>query len=603
MEVSQYTVAMRIVFYALAFLAGLSLHADELVPLALRQVKAGGEIGRRVDVTLHNNLLVLDVERDFLAPLAAREPKSGYIGLGKLLMSAVRLAAYSSNAEALAIKDRVVSRVLASQEPDGYLGFFLPANRLVKLWDIHEMGYLIAGLTDNYVFFNHKPSLAAAARAADYIVANWNKLPANWGSESGVAANVAATGLERAMIALARASGNQRYLDFVNGPRALGEWNLPIVIGRRPGIEGHVYHYMARSLAQLELYRTNPHPRLLEQANQALGFIEDEGMAVTGGVGQWEIWTDDQDGRGQLAETCATAYQIRVYESLLRLRGEARFGDLMERTIFNTLFAAQSPDGRRVRYYAPTEGPREYHPVDTYCCPTNYRRIVSELPEMIYYRRGRGIAVNLYTASRAELTVNQVSLAIAQVTEFPAEGDVLVRIDPARPVAFPLHLRIPSWASGARLMVNGEAATAAAGSFAVIEREWKRGDKVEIRLPMKPRLVLGRRRQAGRAAVLRGPIVYALNPAQNPELAKLDGSDLGRFTLDPAAMEVTSDSTVRPAGTAIRAGAWRPGYGIGLKHDLTLTLTEFPDPGATATYFKLRSLEAAMADELHRGRK
>jgi hypothetical protein len=402
------------------------------------------------------------------------------------------------------------------------------------------------------------------------------------------------------MLALARATGNRRYSEFVTGTRALGAWNLPIVIGRRPGIEGHVYHYMARTLAQLELHRMAPDARLLGQADRAVGFLEDEGMAVTGGAGQWEIWTDDQDGRGQLAETCATAYQIRVYDSLLRLRGDARYGDLMERTVFNSLFAAQSPDGRRIRYYAPTEGAREYHPVDTYCCPTNYRRIVAELPEMIFYRRGRGVAVNLYTASRAEMTVERVRVAITQETQFPSRGEVAIRVEPERAAAFPLWLRIPAWADGARVEVNGEAVKVSAGSFAVVEREWKRGDKVELTLPMKPRLVLGRRRQAGRAAVMRGPIVYTLNPAQAGELVKLDGADLGRFTLDPATFEVVADASVRPGGTAIRAGAWKPGYGIGLKPDLTLTLSEFPDPGAMATYFKLRDLGAGVGDDLHR---
>ena len=114
--------------------------------------------------------------------------------------------------------------------------------------------------------------------------------------------------------------------------------------------------------------------------------LRHDGLHITGGTGQCEIWTDDQDGRGDLGETCATAYQLRVYESLLRLRGEARMGDLIERTVFNTLFAAQSPDGRRLRYFAPTEGPRAYWTTDTYCCPCNYRRIVAELPGMVFLR-------------------------------------------------------------------------------------------------------------------------------------------------------------------------------------------------------------------------
>lgn len=573
--------------------------ADVLRPLAIRSVKVGGEIGRRIDAAVRNNVLVIDVERDFLAPLSTRDPKSGYIGLGKLLMSAVRFGAYTGDPQVVALKERLVRRVVAAQEADGYLGFISPADRMTKLWDVHEVGYLIAGLTDDYLLFGEKGSLAAAAKAADYVLAHWKQIPADWGERTGVATHVAVTGLERTMLQLARATGEKRYMEFVTGPRALGSWNLPIVIGRRPEIEGHVYAYMARSLAQLELHRMAPAPALLAQADRALDFLGDEGMAVTGGAGQWEIWTDDQDVRGQLAETCATAYQLRVYDSLLRLRGDARYGDLIERTVFNTLFAAQSPDGRRIRYYSPAEGPREYHPVDTYCCPTNYRRIVSELPEMVYYRRGNGAAVVLFTDSEAHFELAGQQVRLKQETDFPNSGSVVIRVEPALAVAFPLAIRIPGWAAGATLSVNGQTAAAQPGTFEVIDRPWKAGDRLELRLPMSPRLVRGRQRQAGRAAVLRGPIVYALNPSQNPELARLDAADLGRFTVDPGSLELISDRAVRPEGTGIRAGVWRPVYGTASKHDLTVTLTEFPDPGATATYFRLRDLSVAVDDELY----
>lgn len=576
---------------------------DVLAPVPLRDVKVGGEIGRRIDATIRNNLLVINADRDFLASLATRDPQSGYIGLGKLLMATVRFAAYSGDPKVVALKDRLVERILAAQEADGYAGYFSTARRIAKLWDVHELGYLIAGLTDNCRLFGDRRSLTAAKKAADYVVAHWNRIPGNWGETTGVATHVAVTGLERTLLALARETGVDRYTKFVLGPRSLGSWNLPIVVGRRAGIEGHVYAYMARTLAQLELYRRRPEPQLLGPATRAIDFLADEGMAITGGAGQWEIWTGDQDGRGHLAESCATAYQLRVYDSLLRLRGEARYGDLMERTVLNTLFAAQSPDGRRIRYYTPFEGPREYHPVDTYCCPNNYRRIVSELPEMIYYRKRDGVAVNLYTASELKMEVRGVPVRLRQETTFPGSGEITIHVEPARAATFALSLRIPLWARGAAIVVNGQSGPPLTpGSFAQLLREWKAGDRVVLTLPMKPRLVLGRQQQAGRAAVMRGPQVYALNPAQRSDLARLDAADLSRFTLDPASLEVIRDAGVRPEGTAIRAGAWKPGYGTAAKHDLTLVLTEFPDPGATATYFKLRDLGVAVPDELHRPR-
>jgi hypothetical protein len=350
-----------------------------------------------------------------------------------------------------------------------------------------------------------------------------------------------------------------------------------------------------------------PNPRPLHQTERALDFmLQHDGLHITGGTGQCEIWTDDQDGRGDLAETCATAYQLRVYDSLLRLNADARMGDLIERTIFNTLFAAQSPDGRRLRYFAPTEGPRSYWTTDTYCCPCNYRRIVSELPAMVFYRTAAGLAVNLYTPAEAKLTLGKdVPLRIRQETDYPNTGRVRLLLDPAQPVQFPLQLRIPHWARGAAVTINGKPAGGAvnAGAFFELTREWKAGDEVALDLPMSWRLVKGRQRQAGRVALMRGPQVFCLNPAQNSLLAKLDGTDLGYLAIAPASLAApVSSDAVRPGGLACKVSFWKPGFGLGDKADYELTLTEFPDPDGKATYFRLRDFSVAVEDELLAGR-
>jgi DUF1680 family protein len=172
--------------------------------------------------------------------------------------------------------------------------------------------------------------------------------------------------------------------------------------------------------------------------------LNNDGLMLTGSGGQWEIWTNDQDGRGALGETCATAYQIRIYDAILRQKGESLWGDLMERTIFNTLFAAQSPNGRQIRYFAPTEGKREYHPDDIYCCPNNYRRIIAELPTFVYYTTDNGVAVNLYTASKAELTLQKgQKLILQQETAYPSDGKVKLQLSMTKPTKFELKLRIP----------------------------------------------------------------------------------------------------------------------------------------------------------------
>jgi hypothetical protein len=594
---------LYVTYLALAVQAAPCAAAELLSPLELRDVKVGGEIGRRIEVTLTNNLLKLDVDRDFLPPFRTQDGKTSYIGLGKLIDSAVKLAAYSGDSRALALKRHMIEETLACQAADGYIGLFPPEQRIKTLWDVHELGYVIWGLLSDYRYFGDTRSLAAARKAADFVVKNWSALPEKWGEGADVAPHVAFTGIERTLLGLHRETGEPAYLNFVVHTRKLPEWDLGIVIGRRAGIEGHVYAYTCRCLAQLELNALQPDPRLTRPAERVIGFLtRQDGALVTGSAGQCEIWTDDQDARGDVGETCALAYQLRVYDRLLRTGGEARLGDLMERTIFNALFASQSPDGRRLRYFAPLEGERAYWSTDTYCCPCNYRRMIAELPTMVYYRMPHGLTVNLYTPSQAKLTVGKnVPLTVRQETAYPNDGSVRLTLEPAMPVSFALRLRIPVWASGASAAVNGKSVVGplVPGTFFEIRREWKSGDHVSLTLPMRWRLVKGRQRQAGRVAVMRGPLVFCLNPSQNPDLAKLDGAELGYIALNPESLaEPVPDATVRPDGLGCRVQAWKPGFGIAKETDYELTLTEFPDPHGKATYFRLRDFSGAVDDEL-----
>jgi hypothetical protein len=272
-------------------------------------------------------------------------------------------------------------------------------------------------------------------------------------------------------------------------------------------------------------------------------------------------------------------------------------GDLMERTIFNALFASQSPDGRQLRYFAPLEGNRTYWKTDTYCCPCNFRRIIAELPGFVFYRANDGVTVNLYTPAQAGLG----AVAVRQETDYPNSGRVRISVTPEKPSVFSLRLRIPAWATKASVTVNGQPARGSIkpGTFFEVRREWKRGDRVELDLPMEWRLVKGRQRQAGRVAVLRGPQVFCLNPAQNTAMSKLDGTELGYLALNPASLAAPVPSNaVRPDGIACRVQAWKAGFGLSPKADYELTLTEFPDPEGKATYFRLRDFSGAVDDEL-----
>ena len=576
---------------------------DQLFPVDLTNVKVGGEIGRRIDITIENNLLRLDVDNDFLASFQKKND-SGYIGLGKLIDGVVRMAVYTKNEKVILLKKHLIDETIKAQEPDGYIGNMTSGNRMWKLWDIHEMGYIIYGLTTNYKLFGEKQSLIAAEKAADYIIRNWSSMPDHWESSIDIAKHVAITGIHRTMLTLYNVTNDKRYLDFGLNQLDLINLDPGIVIGRKKLIEGHIYAYMAACLAQLELYRINPNEKLLVPTMKAMNFLTvKNGMSITGGAGQTEIWTEDQDGRGDLGESCATAYQLRVYDNLLRLRSDSRYGDIMERTIYNALFGAQSPEGRYIRYFTPSEGDRLYHNGDTYCCPCNYRRFISELPSMIYYRTENGVAINLYSNSTSDIVIDsRCTVKVQQDTDYPNSGHVVIHINPSEVRSFALKLRIPSWCKNASISVNGKLldGICKSGTFSTIDRLWRTGDQVVLEMPMEWRLVQGRQRQAGRVAIMRGPLLFCLNPAQNESLAKKDGADLGRIIIDLASIEPlpVKNSSVRPDGIGCRLKACNIPFSLGNTGNLLLTFTEFADPDGKCTYFKVPDLSVAVPDEL-----
>lgn len=581
---------------AVAFLVAVDSGAAEpFIPLEPGKVRLGGEIGRRIGVTIDNNLLAINIERDFVQPFIDRKRKDGFIGLGMLIDSLVHMAAHSGDARVLDLKKRTVAAAIATQEPDGYLGIMVPESRIQRLWDTHEMAYLIHALTSDFNLFKEKPSLAAATKIADLVMERLRAHPDRDLGDQTVSSDTATTGLDLALLRLSVASGNPRYRQFVVEHRRLPEWNLPIIRGRWGKVDGHAYAFVDHALAQAQLRRLEPlratDDRLLAQLRTAVDFLaRQNGLVITGACGDHECWHDTQQGTINLGETCATAYLLRLMDDCLRRDGDGRSGDVMERAIFNALFAAQSPDGRRIRYYTPFDGPRAYYHTDTYCCPCNYRRIVAELPSLVYYRTDEGVAVNLYTASQASLLLDGVKVEIRQETDYPRSGRVVITIDPAEPAEFPLRLRIPRWRQGATVAVNDEAAAAAepAGDrFFAITRTWRAGDRVMLEMPMPWRLVKGRVAQAGRVAVARGPQVFCLSRSRNKDVKGLDTVDLRLLVLDPATIEgPIPDDTIRPDGVACRVKAWRPGdFYPHTAPALKLTLTEFPDPDGEATYF------------------
>lgn len=560
---------------------------DQFRRIDLRSITVGGEMGRRIDAAA-DNVLRLDKEKLFLQRLREQKATGGYAAVGKWVDSAVRLAAYTDDQELVEWKESLVAGILATQGPDGYIGLMKPEARILGVWDVHEGAYLIYGLTSDYEFFGNEDALKGARRLADYVIDTWASHPEWKPGEPQLTVHMTTTGLDRALRRLAEITGESRYRDFILEFRDLYEWNMPIVVGRHGQIKGHIYAYLAHALAQLEQYRRDHDPRLLRTTHRALEFLaEGDGLVVIGTCGDHECWHESQAGTCNLGETCATAYLVRWLGSLLRMTGESYYGDVMERSVYNALFAAQSPDGTRIRYYTPMRGPRTYHPGPDYCCPGNFQRIIAELPQMVFYRANDGVVVNLYTPAEATVELPRAgSVKLRQRTEYPNSDQVTVHVDPSSPAEFTLRLRVPAWCQGAQVRVNDQPAgkAIAGGDFALVRRTWQRGDVVKVQLPMGWRLVRGIKAQSGRVAIMRGPLVFCLNPSVNQATAEMNPR---LIALDPNSLEGPfNDDSFRPGAHALKAKAWRPrAWYPFAERALELQLTEFADPGGQLTYF------------------
>ena len=318
-------------------------------------------------------------------------------------------------------------------------------------------------------------------------------------------------------------------------------------------------------------------------------------MLVTGSCSDGEQFTYNQNGRGAIGESCVTAYVLRWIDSLMRLEGDMRYGDLLERTIYNALLAANSPDGRWIRYFTPFTGDRRVRHPRLFLLLRELSpgggRVAAE--GVLPHTGGRNRVESVHQLEegvRRERADRHDSAGNRVPERRRRETDVL---DPRNPVAFAFQFRTPRWCEKITLRVNDEAPVTIdplgqkLGCY-VLNRTWKDGDVVKISMPMPWRFLRGRAVQDGRVALLRGPIVYCIGKDQNAELlAKCP--EPRNLVIDPASIaEPVRDDSIRPNGLKAVAKAWLNQDRTGEKVDVTLT--EFIDPSGQDVYFRVPNL-------------
>ena len=218
-----------------------TIWADGFAFTDLRDVNVGGEIGHRIQMLIDENLFKIDIDGDFLEPFRKREldheaslrKKRGekvenYIGVGKLINSLVLLSAYTNDQKLIDLKDYVIEETIKTQQPDGYIGIFQPDARLRTTWDIHEVIYMIYGLTSDYPYFKNQKSLDAALKLTKYLM-DYRQVPGKT-----VGCHVEEVGLEQSFIKLYEATGEKKYLDY-----GVTRWSAEGLYYWQQPIEGH----------------------------------------------------------------------------------------------------------------------------------------------------------------------------------------------------------------------------------------------------------------------------------------------------------------------------------------------------------------------------
>ena len=573
---------------------------DKLERVTLNSKELGGEMARRMDLLIYKNYMVLDMDKSWLDKFQKRTDRNGkewvYYGIGKVFDAGSLFAQYTGDPKVAERTQYLIDGLRASRDPDGYVGFWNvePGNMQdYANWILHEQEYINLGLVRNYRTTGNPKSLEDAKIMGDYIIKTFPTEENGFYNPS----RICTAGLPEGFLELYRVTGDKRYLDFaanVKHGNSGGEVCTASLKTWKQGFKKppcHVYVMLARIYSQTELYRYDGSDSLMFMSRFMKNEMFEKGRGaflITGSSSQGEHMTYNQNGQGAIQESCVTAYMLRWFDSLLRLEGNLTYGDLMERTIFNALFAAMSPNGRQICYFTPFTGQRGFQGGDTFCCNGNYRRAVAEIPQKVYYRfDDGGIALNLFTQSEKTFGVNGKSVTIKQETNYPNSGEVKLTFTADTPVQFPFRFRTPRWADKISCSVNGVNVPVVRSemNYMEIKREWKTGDVVAISMPMDWRLIRGREVQDGRFALMRGPILFGFSTRLNPELSKTVANGRELY-IDPTTIDQPElDDYVRPDGQKVSVKAWTSPDCKGEKVDVVLG--EYVDDKCVSVYSKL----------------
>jgi DUF1680 family protein len=462
--------------------------------------------------------------------------------------------------------DAAIAVVAKAQRADGYLHTpVLIANRngdaTVKPFrdrlnfEMYNFGHLFTAACAHHQATGKKSLLAIAENAADFLHTAFENPTPELARNSVCPAHYMGT------VELYRATRNKKYLALAvkfldlrdRAPAGTDDDQDRVPFRKQTEAVGHAVRANYLYAGAADVFAETGDETLLEPLKKIWTSAVTRKMSVTGACGalydgaspdgakeQKQIARVHQSyGRDyQLPngtahnETCAAIGNILWNWRMLQITGDAKYTDVMELTLTNALLAGISLDGKRF-FYTNTLRQLDTMPaalrwshtreawISCFCCPPNVARTIARAHTYAYGRSDRGLWVHLFGASALDTTLaDGRRVKLKQETDYPWGGRVKIALETAPEGEFSLFVRVPGWAPRATLAVNGTPVEAPAGRYAEIRRSWKRGDAVELVLPMNARLVEAHplvEEARNQVAVVRGPLVYSL---ESPDLPK-----------------------------------------------------------------------------------
>lgn len=510
--------------------------------------------------------------------------------------------------------DEVIELVGAAQQPDGYLDTYFiikePGKRWTNLQDCHELycaGHFIEAAVAYYEATGKDRLLNIVRKLVDHIASVFGpeegKLKGYDGHQE----------IELALVKLYKLTGEQKYLElssfFIDQrgqePNFLRkEWeergqvthwsgktdktDLAYLQAHLPVREqsvavGHSVRAVYMYTAMADLAALTGDAGLREACGQLWQNMTQKQMYITGGIGSThhgEAFTFDYDLPNDTvyAETCASIGLIFFAKRMLELEPDAKYADVMERALYNNVLGSMAQDGKHYFYVNPLEvwpqacscNPGKHHVkaerqgwFGCACCPPNVARLLTSLNQYIYTVHEDTLYTNLYIGSESVFTLGGQEVSLSQQSNYPWEGKVQLKVEPAAAAEFGIAVRIPSWSKGFELTVNGEAVATAAEleqGYAVIRRVWNAGDVIGLNLPMQANRIYANpklRADAGQTAIQRGPLVYCLEEADNgATLSSLSLNGAGAFSESFDASLLGGAVIVKTDGFRVDEASW-----------------------------------------------